>query len=126
MTSAEKIKGKSRRLAFVVWGGFGGFFVAVDQVAEVFAGFEVGDSFGGDVHFGPRLWVAADAWVALAGAEAAEAADFDFVAASEGSDDGLENGFHDHFSVAAGQVAEFGYFFHEVCFGHGVLRKYRT
>ena len=97
---------------------FGGDGVGVDGVAEFFRGFEEGDAFGGDVDLGSGFGVAADAGVALPGAEAAEAADFDLVARFEGADDGLEERIYDDLAIAAGEIAESGDFIDQVSFRH--------
>jgi len=94
------------------------FAAGVYEVAEFFAGFEEGDAFGGDVDFGAGLGVAADAGFALAGAEAAEAADLDLVVGFERADDGFEHCVDDDLAVFAGEIAEGGYFFDQVSFSH--------
>src|SRR6185503_15288755 len=53
----------------------GGF---VDQILELFTRFEVRDAFGRDLHPGAGFRISADARLALASAETAESAYFDF------------------------------------------------
>jgi hypothetical protein len=57
----------------------------------------------------------------LADAEAAETADFDLIAGTQGVNHGIENGIHDHFPIPARQIAQLGHFLNEVCFGHGPI-----
>jgi len=92
--------------------------VGVDGVAEFLGGLEEGDALGGDFHLGTGFGVASDAGVALAGAEAAEAADFDLVSGFKGFDDRLKEGFDDDFAIAACEVAEGCDFIDEVSFSH--------
>src|SRR5579863_4868577 len=62
-------------------GGLGsGSAVGVHQVFEFFAGLEVRDAFGRHIHARAGLGITAHARLPLARAEAAEPADFDFVA----------------------------------------------
>jgi len=97
---------------------FGGGGAGVYQVAEFFAGFEEGDAFCGDVDFGAGLGVAADAGFALAGAEAAEAADLDLVVGFESADDGFKHCVDDDLAVFAGEITEGGHLLNQVCFCH--------
>ncbi len=55
------------------------FAAGIDQVAKFLAGLEEWNTLRRNIDLGAGLGVAADAWFALARAEAAEAADFDFV-----------------------------------------------
>ena len=96
----------------------------IDGVAEFFGGLEEGDSLGGDVYLSAGLGIAADAGVALAGTEAAEAANFDLVAGFEGPDDGVKEKVDDDFAVTSGEVSECGDLVYQVCFGHVV--SFRT
>src|SRR5579863_2288129 len=73
----------------------------VYQVFQLFAGLEERDFLGRHFDLFPGLGIAAGARFALAGAEAAEAADLDLVAGAQGSHHAVENGFHNHFTVFA-------------------------
>ena len=52
----------------------------IHQVAQLLAGFEVGNTFRGHLYLGPGFGIAADSRLALPDSEAAEPAYFDFVA----------------------------------------------
>src|SRR4051812_37853072 len=62
----------------------------VDRITQLFRGLEERDPFGGNVDALAGLGVTTDAGVALAGAEAAKAADFNLVAGLERTDDRFE------------------------------------
>src|SRR5260370_5974610 len=66
--------------------GCRGWVIVVDHVLEFLAGLEIGDLFGRDLNAGAGLGVASHAGLALAGAEAAKAADLDLVARAQGAD----------------------------------------
>src|SRR6516165_11993939 len=68
---------------------------AVDEVLEFLAGFEERNLLGRHFDLFAGLGVPSHAPAALARAETAEAADFDFVAFLESIDDALKNSFHD-------------------------------
>ena len=51
-------------------------------------------------------------------AEAAEAADFDLVAAAQGTNDAVENRLHDHFRLFSGHFHDSGDFFNQIRFRH--------
>ena len=71
----------------------------VDQIFQLFAGLEEWNLLGGDFDPLTGLWVTSDARFALAGAEAAEAADLDFVAHAERAHDAVKDGLDDDFTV---------------------------
>jgi len=95
------------------------FSAGIDEVAQLFAGFEVRNLLGWDFDLCASLRIASDAWLALANAEAAEATNLDLVAGAEGSDDGIEDGLDNRLTVAARQVAQFSHFLDKVSFRHG-------
>src|SRR5215469_6997618 len=66
----------------------------VDEVLEFLAGFEEGNLLRRHLDLFAGLGVPSHAPAALAGAETAEAADFDFVAFLESIDNALKNSFH--------------------------------
>ena len=99
-------------------GGGGLCAVGVDGVSELFGGLEEWDAFGWDVYLFSGLWVASYAGVALSGAEAAKATDFNFVAGLESADDGIEESVNDNFSVTPGEIAEGGDFVDKISFRH--------
>ena len=88
----------------------------VDQIAEFFRGFEEGYFLCGNVNFGAGFGITANARVALPRAEAAEAADFDFIPGFERADDRVEENVDDDFTVTASQIAQGCDFVDEVGF----------
>src|SRR5882724_2426059 len=74
-----------------VGGDFGGGLV--DEVFQFLAGLEERNFLRGDFYFFAGFGITADAAAAVACAEAAKAADFDFVALLQGGDDAFEDGF---------------------------------
>src|SRR5579872_3239790 len=83
---AARYCGLSARSRFAARG-----VVVIDQVLQLLAGLEVGDTLGG--HFHPRagLGIAPDAGLPLACAETAKPAYFDLVPAAQGLDDTIED-----------------------------------
>ena len=94
---------------------------AVDHVLQFLARLEIGDFLGGNFHPRAGLRIAADTGLALAGAEAAESADFDLVAGPEGTYDTVENGLHDDFGFLPGHLYYAGDFFNQIGLGHRIL-----
>ena len=80
----------------------GANFAGVDEVAKLFAGLEERDTLGRNGDGSAGLGVAASARIALAGAEAAKAPDFNLVIGFKGSDDRFEEGIDDDLTVTAG------------------------
>lgn len=76
--------------------------VWVDRVSEFFGRLEEGNSLCGDIYFFPCFWIAAHSGISLAGSEASEAPDFNFVAGLECADNGIEESVNDNFAVASG------------------------
>ena len=79
--------------------------IGVDGVAELLTWFEERDPLGWDVDLFAGLGIASDAGISLAGSEAAETTDLDLISGLQRSDDGLEEGVDDNFTVAACEVA---------------------
>ena len=95
-----------------------GRLAGVDQIAELFAGLEVGHALGRDRDGGPGFGVTASAGLALAGAKAPEASDLDLVVGLEGGDDGVEESVDDDLAVTAGEVSKGGNVIDEFGFRH--------
>src|SRR3972149_6471972 len=93
----------------------------VEQLLQFLAGLEEGDALRGDLDLGAGLGVASQAPAALAGAEAAEAADFDLVVALQGLDDAVEDGLDHRLRVFAGGGDSAGDFLDQLGLGHGFL-----
>ncbi len=83
--------------------GQGGFHL-IDEVFQFLAGFEVRNLFGGNFDARSGLGIASDARLALAGAEAAESANFDLVTGAKGANDGVKDRLHDHLGVFASHL----------------------
>ena len=66
----------------------------------------------------PVLGLRPSARLALAGTEAAKAADLDLVAGAQRAHHALEDGFDDDFAVLARQFGQPGNFIDQVCLGH--------
>src|SRR5260221_8014616 len=93
----------------------------VNQVLQLFTGFKEWDLLGGHFHASAGLGVAAHARLALAGAEAAKAADLDLVAGAQRAHHAVEDGLHHHFAVFPGEFCDARYFFDQVSFRHDGL-----
>lgn len=98
-------------------------FAGVDDIFQFLAGLEKWDFLGGHFHSIARLWIAAYAGLSLAGAEAAEATDFNFVADAQRTHDAVKDSFDYDFTVLAGQFCEAGNFFNEIGFRHFFVRS---
>src|SRR5690242_11412138 len=83
-------------------GFFSGRGGVIHHILKFFAGFEVGNLLGWDVDTGSGLRISSYAGLPLARAEAAEAADLDFVAAAQGLHDAVEDGLDDDLRLFAG------------------------
>src|ERR1700693_1916 len=73
----------------------------VDQILQFLARLEKRNFLRGYFHALPGLGVAADPGLALAGAEAAKAANLDLVAGSQRAHHAVKNGLYDHFTIFA-------------------------
>jgi len=93
-------------------------FVRIDEVAELLAGFEVGNTLGWDRDRSAGFGVTAGAGLALAGAETSETADFDLVVGLKGGDDRVKEGIDDDLAIAAGEVSQGGNVIDEFGFRH--------
>src|SRR5205085_5420455 len=71
-----------------------------EEFFQLFAGLKVRDTLGRHINRLAGLRIAATAWAALAGAEAAEAAQFDLFAFVQRPDNRIKNRFDNHFRVA--------------------------
>src|SRR5580693_5569715 len=89
-------------------------FRAVHKILEFFAGLEEGNFLWRYFDFFTRFGIAAHAAAALARAEAAEAADFDFVAILQGLDDAVEDRLDDSLGLFAGELRNAQNLFDEV------------
>ena len=94
---------------------FGG---VVDHVLQLLAGLEERDLLSGNFYAVAGLGVPSYARFALAGAEAAEAADLDLVAGAQRAHDALEDGLDDDLTVFPRELSQPGYFIDQVCLGH--------
>jgi CubicO group peptidase (beta-lactamase class C family) len=90
----------------------------VDQILQFLAGLEERDLLGRHFHALTGLRVAADARLALAGAEAAKAANLDLVAGAQGAHHAVKDRFHDHFAVFPRKLRQTRDFVDQICFGH--------
>src|SRR5256886_9816480 len=88
------------------------------QVFQFFAGFEEWNFLGGDFDTVARLWIAANTRLALPGAKAAKAADFDLVAHAKRAHDAFEDGLDDDFTILPRQLREAGDFIDQISFCH--------
>src|SRR5580704_13814496 len=113
-----------RRRSGRCWSGRGRLtYSRIHQILQFLARLEERNLLGGDFHAIAGLGIAADARLALAGAETAEAADLDLVAHPERAHDAVENGFYDHFTVLAGQLRQLGHFIDQISLSHTPLRS---
>src|SRR5580693_9831764 len=87
---------------------------AVHKILEFFAGLEEGNFLWWDFDFFTCFGIAAHAAAALARAEAAEAADFDFVAILQGHDNAVEDRLDDGLGLFARELRNAQNFFDEV------------
>src|SRR5688572_15291620 len=100
--------------------------VAVDNVLEFLAGFEIRHAFRRYFHLLPSFGIATDPGVPLPHSEAAEATDLEFISGPERLNDALEQCIDNDFGILASQLCNLGYFFNEICLGHDLssLRVY--
>ena len=110
-------------MSFGAFGGSGGrrsrarfLDIVIHHVLQLFAGLEEGNLLGRHFHSVAGFGVAADAWFALTGAEAAEAANLNFVACAQGTHHAVKDGFHDHFTVFAREFRQMRDFIDEIGF----------
>src|ERR1700722_11371250 len=73
----------------------------IHQVLQLLAGLEERYFLGGHLDLFTSLGIASRARIALAGSEAAKAADLNLVARAQGPHHAVKDGFHDHFAVFA-------------------------
>src|SRR5215467_13869885 len=90
----------------------------VDEVLQFLTWLEVGNPLGRNLDLFPRFRIAADASVALAHAEAAETAHFEFVAGFQRLDNAFKQSIDNDLRIFPCQLCNPGNFFHEVCFRH--------
>src|ERR1039458_2439682 len=93
----------------------------VDDVLQFLAGFEIGNFFGGDFDSGTGFGIAANAGLALAGAETAESADFNFISGAEGTYDAVKDSLHDHLGFLPGHLDHARDFFNQIGLRHRIL-----
>src|ERR1700753_3761123 len=72
--------------------------IVVHHIFEFLAGLEEGDFLGGDFYSVAGFGVAANAGLALAGAEAAKPADLDLVSGPQGTHHTFEDSLHNYFT----------------------------
>ena len=92
--------------------------MGVDHVFQFLAGLKEGNLLGRNFYAVAGLGVAADARLALPGAEAAEATNLDLVAGAQRAHHALKDCFDNDFAVLAGQFRQAGDFVDQICLGH--------
>src|ERR1700751_661544 len=95
-----------------------GVLARIYQVAQFFAGLEVGNTFGRNLNLGSRLWIASYARLALTDPEASESPNLDLVSRLERADHRVEDGVDNHLAVAPGKIANLRDFLNQFCFCH--------
>src|SRR5580692_12199495 len=90
----------------------------VDVILQLLAGLEKRNALGRDINFGARLGIAPGAPAPLACAEAAEAANFNAIAALQCADNAFENGFHNRFGFFTWKFGDAYDLFNKVRFCH--------
>src|ERR1043166_3079459 len=97
-------------------GGRGG--IVIDQVFQFLARLEIRDALGGNFYAGSRLRIASHARLPLAGAEAAETADLDFIPATQSADDAVEDRLDNYLGILARHLHNSGDFLDQFRLGH--------
>ena len=95
------------------------------QVFQFFAGLEEWNFLGGDFDTVARLWIAANTWLALPGAKAAKAADFDLVAGAERAYHAVKDRLHDHFAIFPRKFRQTRDFIDQIGLGHNASLRPR-
>src|SRR5215831_8280468 len=98
----------------------------VDEVLQLFAGLEERNLLGGHFDLFAGLGIAPYASTPSARAEAAEAADFDFVALLQRHDDAVEDGLDDGFGFLARKLGNAQNLFDKVSLGQRRLLGHRV
>jgi len=93
----------------------------IHKVFQFLAGLEEWNFLGRNFHTVTGLWIAAHTGLALPGAEAAKAADLNFVAYPERAHDAVEDGLDDDFTILARQLRQAGDFIDQISFCHTCL-----
>src|ERR1017187_637254 len=88
----------------------------IHEILQFLAGLEEGNFLWRHFHLGPGLGIPPHPPAPLAGAKAAEAANFDLVARLQGLDDALENGLDDGLRLLPGELGYAQNLFNEVGF----------
>jgi hypothetical protein len=83
----------------------------INEFFELFARFEIGDAFCGDIDSGAGFWIAAFSRIAFANAKAAKSAELNFLALVQGARDAVKNDLDQHFGVLFCHVRVPGDFF---------------
>ena len=91
--------------------------VRIYRVAQLFGRLEERNALSRNIDFGSSLRVAPGSGITLPGPKAAEAANLDFVAGLEGTDDRIEEHIDDNLTVAPGEVSQCCDFVDKVGFG---------
>jgi len=110
----------SRRCGGYSWSGRLCASTGIHQVFEFFAGLEEWNLFGWDFDAVSRLRIATDPGIALAGAEAAKAANLNLVADTKRSDDAVEDCLDNYFTILACKLRQPGDFVDQISFRHNV------
>lgn len=92
---------------------------AIYQILQFLARFEERNFLRGNVHAISGFGVASHAGLALPGAETAKAPNLNLVPSSQGADDAVKDGLHDHLAVFAGQFNQTGNLVDQIRFRHG-------
>src|SRR6185369_6084071 len=90
---------------------------------QFFAGLKIRDLFGGNLHPGSGLRIAANPGLPLACAKAAEPADLNLVPSPQRAHDTVENCLHNDFGFFPGHFYYAGDFFNQIGLSHRILLK---
>src|SRR5258708_20970110 len=90
----------------------------VDEILQLLAGVEIGDPFGWDLDAGTGFRIPSHAWLPLAGAETAEAANLDLVAIAKTPHDAVEDGLHYNLGIFPRHFRDARDLFNQICFCH--------
>src|SRR3984957_7736888 len=90
----------------------------IHDVLQLFAGFEIRNFLRGNLDAGTGFRIQPDARLALTGAETAETANLDLIAAAKRAHDTVEDRFHDDFGFLPGHLDNSRDLFNQIGFGH--------
>lgn len=92
--------------------------LAVDQFLEFFAGLEICNSFGRNIHRSPGFWIAALSRISFADTKTAEAAEFDLLTGVERFNDAVQNDLDQLFRVLFRHISLSRDPFNQISFCH--------